>query len=110
MLGQRILRIDHQHKLVAKNRVNFQARGFDGQGYYADVNRAVLQLLYNLVAEVAVDADLNPWIEPAIFGEHLGQDVKTCRLVGADQESSARGYTLIGNRQQGLIAHLQKPL
>src|SRR5436853_3344749 len=85
VLGQGILGTHHQHQLVAEHGLDFQTRRLHGKGHDANVNRAVFQLLDNLVGKVAVDADLDAGIEAAIFGENLGQYIKAGGLVGPNR-------------------------
>src|SRR5262249_35871875 len=72
VFGQRIFRADHQQEFVAKYRLNFQARGLDRQSENAHIDLSGFQFLYDLIAEVSIDADLNRRIAAAIFGKDLG--------------------------------------
>src|SRR5579862_8643674 len=101
---QGVFGTNHQHELVAKDGVGLQAGRFYWQGHDADIDRAVLQLLDDLVAEVAIDTDLDFRVEAAIFGEHFGQNVKASGFVGADDESASRGDALIGDGEERFLA------
>ena len=103
-LGQRILGADHQHQLVAENRLNLQARRLDRQGKNADLYRAVFQLLHDFVAEIPVDADLHWRIAAAVFGKNLRQNIQTCGLVGAHPQGAARRTAVVGHRHQRFVA------
>jgi hypothetical protein len=90
--------------------MRFQARRFYRQSHNAYVDGAVFQLLHDLVAEIAIDADLHPGIEARILGEDIGQDIETGSLVGADHDGAPRAASLVGNREQRLVFHLQQTL
>jgi hypothetical protein len=87
-LRQRILRVDHQHQLIAKNRMRLQTRTLYRHGDDADINRAILQLLNNFVAEVAIDVDLHAGIKAAVLGKDVGQHVKAMVPRGIDPWSA----------------------
>jgi hypothetical protein len=90
--------------------MHLQTRRLDGQSYDTNINGAILQFLNDLVAKVAIDADLNAGIKASVFGEHLRQDIEAGSFVRADQERAARRNVLVRYREQGLIAHPQEPL
>ncbi len=71
-----------------------------------DVDRSVLDLLQNLVAEIAVDADLHRRVEAVILRENFRQNVQACRFVGAEGEHSSRRGGLVGHGAQGFGAHV----
>jgi len=103
---QRIPGSNHQHELVTKDGVGFQAGRFYRQGDDTDVNRTVLQLLDDFVTEVAIDTDVDFGIKAAVFSEHFGENVEAGGFVGADGESATRGDALISDGEQRLLAQL----
>ena len=108
--GQGVLRIHHPHELVAVDRVRLHAGGFDRQRDDADVDGAVLELLENLVAEVAVDAHLHAGIQAAVLREDVGKNVEAGGLVGADDDRAARVGAVVGDSEQRFVAQLQQAL
>ena len=109
-LGQRILRAHHQHQLVAENRLDLQARRLDGQGQNADLDRPVLQLFHDLVAEISIDADLHRRIAPAVFPENLRQNIQAGGLVGAHAQRAAGRAAVVRHRHQRFFAQIFQPL
>ena len=88
--------------------MGLQAGGFYRHGHDAHVDGPVLQLLENLVAEIAVDAELHVGIEAAVLGENFGQHVQAGGFIRADDHGSARIGAVIGNGKQGFITQLQQ--
>jgi len=70
--------------------------------------QTVFHALQNLMAEVAVDAELHIRIQAAVFGEDLGQHVEAGGFIGADHHRSTRIGAVIGDREQRFIAQLQQ--
>jgi hypothetical protein len=105
---QRIPRAHHQHDAVAKNRVHLQAARLHRQRDDADVNRTVLNLLEHLVAEVAIDADLDGRIEPVILGKHSRQHVEAGGFVGSDGQHAPRSAGLVGDGAQRFVAQCKE--
>ena len=58
-VSQRIAAADHETQAVARNVMNFESGRFDGEGHDADVDRTVFDALQDLVAEIAIDADVH---------------------------------------------------
>src|SRR5437667_42636 len=56
---ERILGVNHHHQAVAKNRMDSEIRRLYRKRHDADIDRAVLQALQDLVAKVPVDTDLD---------------------------------------------------
>src|ERR1700730_9467127 len=96
-------RADHQHQTIFEDDMNLEAGRFYRQRNDAHVNGAVFDFLENLMAEIAVDADLYRWKAPAILGENVREHVKTRRFVRSDSECAARGAGLVGNGTQRFI-------
>ena len=105
-----MLGADHEHQLIAENSMRFQAGTLHRHGDDADVNGSVLQLLDNLVTEVAINADLHAGIQAAIFRENIGQNVKARGFVRAHGDGAAGHVALVGDSEQRLIFYLQHPL
>ena len=93
-----------------KNRMRFQAGRLYRQGDDSHVDRAVLQLLDDLVAEVAINTDLHAGIQMTVLGKYVRQYVQAGRLIGANHQRAARAGALIRYGKQRLIPHLQQPL
>src|ERR1700756_897188 len=90
--------------------MRFQTGRFYGQGHNANINRAILQLLDDFVAEVPVDANLHAGIEAAVFSKDIGQHVQAGGLVGPDYEGATRRDPLVGDREQRFVAQAEEPL
>ena len=103
VLRQRMGLGHHHLDFVAKNGNHFHVVGRLGQRDDAHVYRAFLHFLQNLVAEVAVNADLHQGVELLEFRESLGQDVKAGGFVGADRQLAARSLVQLGNGLQSLF-------
>src|SRR5260370_12699250 len=70
-MSEGISRANHEAQTVLVNVVHFQIRGLDGKGDDADIHGAVLDALKNLVAEIAVDADVHQRIAALKFRENI---------------------------------------
>src|SRR5579872_1062051 len=103
-LGQGVLRADHQHQLISENWLDLQAGRLDRQRQNADFHGAVLELLDNLVTEIAIDTNLHWRISPAVLAEDLGQDVETCRFISSNSQGSARSTAVIGHCGERFVA------
>src|SRR5579872_668525 len=109
-LCQGILRAHHQHELIPENRLDLQAGGLDRQGQNADFHGPIFELLNDLIAEIAINADLYRRISPAVLGEDLGQNIETSRLVGADAQGSPRSTAMIGHGRERFVAQVLQSL
>ena len=110
MLGQRILRANHQHQLVAKNRLDLQAGRLNRQRQNAHFHRAVFQLFHDLVAEISIDADLHRRIAPAVFRKNLRQHIQTGSLVRSNAQGAAGRGAVVRDRRERLIPQILKAL
>src|SRR5581483_8025426 len=109
-LRQRIFRTDHQHQLVPENGLNLQTRRLNGKGEDTHLNLPVFELLHDLVAKIAVNADLHRGIATAIFSEYFGQNVQAGRLVGADAQGSTWRATVVGDGREGFVPEILQSL
>src|SRR6266849_655858 len=100
----------HQHQLVAEDGLNLQTGGLDGEGKNTDLDGSVLQFLYDLIAEIAVDADAHRRVTAAVLGEYLGQNIQAGSLVRSDTQGSARGAAMVSDSGQGFIAEVFQAL
>src|SRR6516162_6624256 len=103
-----MLRTGHQHQPVVKNALHHQPRGSYRHGDDADIDQTVLQPFENLVAEVAIDADLHIGVAPPIFAESLRQHIEACRFIRADRKNATRSLQLISHRSQRFAAQSQQ--
>src|SRR3984957_12126813 len=108
MFGQRILRADHQHQLVAKNRLNFQARRLNRQRENSHIDRTVLKLLDDLVTEISINADLYRRILAAVFAKDFGQNIKASGFVRPNTQRTSGSSAVVRDRHQRLIAQVAK--
>src|SRR5260370_19248375 len=82
-MSEGISRTDHEAQTVLVNVVHLQIRGLDGQRNDADVDGAVFDALENLVAEVAVNADVHQGIAALKFRENVGEQIEAGGLIRA---------------------------
>src|SRR5437588_2642229 len=82
--------LNDELQLVAKHRHDAQASALYWQSDNADVHRARFDLLNDLAAEVAIDADADRWIFAVKTLEHLWQHIEKRGFIGADREYSSR--------------------
>src|SRR6266446_5631118 len=107
-MSEAISRTDHEAQTVLVNVVHLQIRGLDGQGDDADVDGAVLDALENLVAEIAVDADVHQRVAALKFRENVGEQIKAGGFIGAEDDRALNDVAAVGNDLDGFVAHAEK--
>ena len=90
-MSEGIARADHETQAVAMNLMHFQVGGFDGHGDDAHVDGAVFDALENLVAEIAVDADVHERIAALKFRKNIGEQIETGGFIGAEDDPYRSG-------------------
>ncbi len=93
---------------VFVNMVHLQVGRLDGEGDDADVGGAILDALENLVAEVAVDADVDERVAALKFGKNIREQIEASGFVGAEDDGALDDVTAIGDDLDGFIAHAEE--
>src|SRR5258708_22601955 len=107
-MGERISRSDHKAQAIFINVVHFQIGRLDGQGDDADVNRAVLHALQDLVAEVAVYADVHQRIAALKFRKNIREQVEAGGFIGAEDDRSLNNVAAVRNDLNGFVAQAKQ--
>ena len=81
----------------------FKAGRLHRQGHDPKINGPVFDALQNLVAEIAIDADLHIWIRAMELGENLGQDVEAGGFICSDGKNAAGHLGLVGDGPQRFL-------
>src|SRR5712664_245007 len=105
---ERILRADHEAQPVFVNVVHFQVGRLDGKRDDADIDGAIFHALQNLVAEIAVDADVHERIAALKFGKNIGEQVEAGRFVGAENDGALYDVAAVRDHLDGFVAHAKK--
>src|SRR5215472_5293954 len=74
-MRERIAGADHKAQAVPIDVVRFQIGGFDRHGDNADVRGSVFEALQNLVAEIAINADVHVRVTALKFGKNIWQKI-----------------------------------
>ncbi len=109
-MSERIAAADHESQAVARDMVDFERRGLDRKCDDADVYGAVLDALENLVAEIAVDADVDLRITALKLGENIREKIEAGGFVGAEDERALHDIAAVGDDLNGFIAEAEKAL
>src|SRR5882724_785828 len=107
-IRERILRADHEAQAVLVNVVHFEVRRLDGKRDDADVDGAIFDALKNLVAEIAVDADVHERIAALKFGKYIGEQVEAGGFVGAENDGALHHVAAVRDHLNGFVAHAKK--
>src|SRR3989442_8489753 len=107
---KRIFGVNHHHQAVAKNGMDSEIRRLDGKRHDADIDRAVLQALQDLVAKVPVDTDLDKRIAALKFGKDVRQKVEARSLVGAEDDRALHPVTAVRDGLHGLVTQREQAL
>ena len=107
---QRMVRLNHELQLVAKDRNDTQARALDREGNDSDIHGAQLDLLDDFAAEVAVHAYAYGRVLIVKALEDLRQNVKKGRLVRTNRQHAARLLGSMGERIAGFVMQTKQGL
>src|SRR6266852_2953780 len=107
-MSQGVFRADHEAQAVFVNVVHLQIRGLDGEGDDADIHGAVLDALHDLVAEIAIDADVHEGIAALEFGKNIGEEVEASGFVGAEDDGALNDVAAVGNDLNRFVAHAKE--
>src|SRR6266478_5754929 len=107
-MSERVAGADHEAQTVLVNVVHLQIGRLDGQRDDANVNGTVLDALQDLVAEVAVNADVHERIAALKFGKNVGEEIEAGGFIGAENDWSLNDVAAVGNDLNGFVAHAEK--
>ncbi len=107
-MSEGIARADHEAQTVLVNVVHLQIGRLDGQRDDANVHGTVLDTLQDLVAEIAVNADVHERITALKFGKNVGEEIKAGGFIGAEDDRSLNDVAAVGNDLNGFIAHAKE--
>ena len=107
-MRERIAGADHEAEAVSREVMNFKRRRFNGESDDADVNGAVFDALQDLVAEIAIDADVDLRIAALEFGEYVGEKIEASGFVGAEDKRALHDVAAVGNDLNGFVAETEK--
>lgn len=107
---ERIAAADHEAEAVARNVMDLESGRFDGKRDDADIDGAVLDALQNLVAEIAVDADLHLGIAALKLGENIRKQIEAGGFVSAENERALDDITAVGHELNGFVAKAEETL
>src|SRR5216684_374277 len=105
---QRVARTDHEAQAILIDVVNLEIRRLDRERHDTDVDRAVFHPLQYLVAEVAVDTDVNQRIAALKFGKHIRQKIEAGGFVGAKNYGALHDIAAVRDNLDGFITETQK--
>src|SRR5580704_6733280 len=105
---KRVAAADHEAQAVAGNVVDFESGRFDGKCHDADVDGAVFDALQNLVAEIAIDADVDLGIAALKFRENVWKKIEAGGFVGAKNQGALHDVPAIGDDLNGFVAEAKK--
>ena len=109
-MRQGIAAADHETQAVARDVMNFDGGRFNREGNDTDVDRAVFHALQNLVAEIAIDADVHLGIAALKFSENVGEQIEARGFVGAKNEGALDNVAAVGHDLNGFVAQAQQAL
>jgi len=107
-MSKGVLGADHEAEAVPVNVVHLQIGGLDGQRDDAHIDGAVLNALQNLVAEVAVDADVHQRITALKFRKNVGEQIKAGRFIGAKDDRALDDVAAVGDDLNGFVAQAEQ--
>src|SRR6267142_2227262 len=107
-IRERIFRADHEAQAVLVNVVHFEVGRLDGKRDDADIDGAIFDALKNLVAEIAVDADVHERIAALKFGKYIREQVEAGGFVGAENDGALHNVAAVRDDLNGLVAHAKK--
>jgi hypothetical protein len=99
---------NHEAEAVFVDVVHFQVRRLDGESDDAHIDGAVLDTLEDLVAEIAVNADLHEGIAALEFGEDVGKKVEASGFIGAEDDGALDDVAAVGDDLDGFVAHAEE--
>src|SRR5882724_9257235 len=107
-MRERIFGADHEAQAVFVNLVHFEVGRLDGKRDDADIDGAVFDALKNLVAEIAVDADVHERVAALKFGKNIGEQIEAGGFVGAENNGALHDVAAVRDHLDGLVAHAKK--
>src|SRR5262249_53706689 len=105
---QRVFAADHEAHAVFVNVVDLEVWRFQRHGDDADVHRTVFDALQDLVAEIAVDTDVDLRIFALKFSEYVRQKIEASSFVGAENHRALNDVAAIGDDLDRLVAQAQE--
>ena len=109
-MSERVLGADHEAQTIFVNVVHLQIRRLDGQGDDANIDGAILHALKDLVAEVAVDADVHQRIAALKLRENIGEQIEAGGFIGAEDDRALDYVAAVGNDLDGFVAQAEQLL
>jgi len=107
-MSEWVSRADHEAQAILVDVVHLQIGRLDGQGDDADVHGAVLDALEDLVAEIAVDADVHQGIAALKIRKNIRKQVEAGGFIGAEDDRPLNNVATIGNDLNGFVAHAKE--
>src|SRR5258708_6610838 len=107
-MRQGVFCADHETQAIFVNVVHLQIRRLDGQRDDADIRGAVLDALEDLVAEVAVDADVHQRVATLKFRKNIGEQIEASGFIGAEYDRALNNVAAVRNDLNGFIAHAKQ--
>ncbi len=107
-MSQGIFCADHEAQAIFVNVVHLQIGRLDGQSDDADIHGAILDALQDLVAEIAVNADVHQRIPALKFGKNIGEQVEASGFVGAEDDGALNDVAAVGDDLNGFVAHAKE--
>src|SRR6266446_4896326 len=107
-MSQGIFCADHEAQAIFVNVVHLQIGRLDGQSDDADIHRAILDALQDLVAEIAVNADVHQRIPALKFGKNIGEQVEASGFVGAEDDGALNDVAAVGDDLNRFVAHAKE--
>ena len=101
-----MIRRHHHLNFISKERNHFHIADVQRQGDDAEFDGALLNFLNDLMAEIAVNADLDQGIELFETGEGFRKHIKASCFVGADLKLAARCLVKLSDGLQGFLMQL----
>src|ERR1700730_3092782 len=88
----------------------FEVRRFKRQRHDAEIQRSISQPLQNLVAEIAIDADVHKRITALEFRENVRKQIKTRCFVRSEGHGALNDIAAVGNNLHRFIAQAKQSL
>src|SRR5712692_612231 len=107
-MSQRVFCADHEAQAVFVDVVHLQIGRLDGQSDDADVGGAVFDALQDLVAEIAVNADVHQRVAALKFRKDIGEQVEASGFVGAEDDRALNHVAAVGNDLNGFVAQAEQ--
>ena len=107
-MRERVLGANHEAEAIFVDVVHLQIGRLDGQGNDAHIDRAIFDALQNLVAEVAINADVHERIAALKLRKNVRKKIEAGRFVSAEDDGALNDVAAISDNLDGFVAQAKQ--